>query len=104
MEVKGDVGVVAAVVAVWFYSRGRSLTADTRRAMGVFLGAALLQVVLGITTLLTVVWLPVASLHQTGALVLLSAAIWACHTVWRPTRRRETSEATSVTISATPSL
>ncbi|MDG1479145.1 MAG: COX15/CtaA family protein [Myxococcota bacterium] len=94
----------AAVVAGWVYSRGRSLTADSRRAMGVLLGAALLQVLLGITTLLTVVWLPVASLHQTGALVLLSAAIWACHTVWRPARQRETSEATSVTISATPSL
>lgn len=95
---------LAAVVGVWAWSRGRSLAADSRRAMSALLGTALLQVALGITTLLTVVWLPVASLHQTGALVLLSAAVWACHTVWRPSRGSETSGSASVTISATPSL
>ncbi|MFT5684297.1 MAG: cytochrome c oxidase assembly protein subunit 15 [Myxococcota bacterium] len=97
----------AAVVAAWVFARGRALAADSRRAMNALLAVALTQVVLGITTLLTVVWLPVASLHQTGALVLLSVAVWACHTLWRPVRGigagAGTSGAASVTISATPS-
>lgn len=94
----------ALVVGSWLWSRRRSLAPDSRRAMGVLLGVALLQVALGITTLLTVVWLPVASLHQAGALLLLSASIWAAHTLWRPARASETSGASSVTISAPPSL
>jgi cytochrome c oxidase assembly protein subunit 15 len=38
-----------------------------------------LQFALGITTLLTVVWLPVAAAHQAGALCLLSAALVAVY-------------------------
>ena len=93
----------AVVVGTWLWSRRRPMAADSRRAMAALMGAALLQVALGITTLLTVVWLPVASLHQAGALLLLSASIWAAHTLWRPVRASETSGASSVTISATPS-
>jgi cytochrome c oxidase assembly protein subunit 15 len=92
-----------AVVAVWGFARGRALPADSRRAMSALLLAAVAQVALGITTLLTTVWLPVASLHQAGALLLLSAAVWASHTLWRPGRGIETSGTASVTITATPS-
>ena len=37
------------------------------------------QVCLGITTLLLYVPVPVAALHQSGALATLSVAMWAAH-------------------------
>jgi cytochrome c oxidase assembly protein subunit 15 len=55
-------------------------------AMMIFI---LLQVALGITTLLTVVWLPVASAHQMGAIFLLSSLVWVNHEFWRPNRTVE---------------
>ena len=93
----------ALVVVTWAVGQRRALAADSRRALHALLAAGVLQVALGITTLLTVVWLPAASMHQAGALVLLSAAIWVSHTLWRPARQVETSSAASVTISATHS-
>ena len=39
----------------------------------------LLQVCLGITTLLLYVPVPVAALHQSGALATLSVAMWTAH-------------------------
>ena len=74
----------ALVVAAWWVGRKRTQAAESRRALNAMLAAGILQVALGITTLLTTVWLPAASLHQAGALVLLSASIWASHTLWRP--------------------
>ena len=38
-----------------------------------------LQVCLGITTLLLYVPVPVAALHQSGALATLSVAMWTAH-------------------------
>ncbi|MGH7089838.1 MAG: COX15/CtaA family protein, partial [Stellaceae bacterium] len=46
----------------------------------------LLQVTLGITTLLLVVPLPVAVLHQGGAILLITAALVARHGMRRPAR------------------
>ncbi|MDZ4737768.1 MAG: COX15/CtaA family protein [Rhodospirillaceae bacterium] len=40
---------------------------------------ALLQAALGIATLLSVVALPLAVLHQAGALLLLTALTWALY-------------------------
>ncbi|MBT6119433.1 MAG: heme A synthase, partial [Rhodospirillaceae bacterium] len=48
-----------------------------RLAVHAVLATALTQVGLGIATLLLVVPVSVAALHQAGALVLLSALIWA---------------------------
>lgn len=55
-----------------------------RRAADLLVGVVLAQVSLGIATLLSVVWLPLASAHQLTALLLLTAATWQCHTLWRP--------------------
>lgn len=41
--------------------------------------AVVLQVTLGISTLLTVVWVPLASMHQVGAVLLISALVWVTH-------------------------
>ncbi len=41
--------------------------------------AALLQVTLGISTLLLYVPVPLAAAHQAGALVLFTALLWTLH-------------------------
>jgi len=64
------------VIGFWFYMKKRIVTSSQRLALNTMLVAVLLQVSLGITTLLTVVWVPVASMHQMGAIFLLSALIW----------------------------
>lgn len=71
--------VVLSVLALWLYSRRLNLPPRSRLAMNIFLGAAAAQTTLGIVTLLTYVPKPLASLHQAGALGLLSSAIWATH-------------------------
>ena len=51
----------------------------TRRALHVLLAVALVQVSLGIATLLLVVPVPLAAAHQAGAVLLLTAAIVLRH-------------------------
>lgn len=50
-----------------------------RLAANAMIAALALQVGLGIATLLSFVWLPLASAHQLGALVLLTTATWLMH-------------------------
>jgi len=66
-------------MAVW-YSAWRSPLAGRARLAFHCLGVtALLQVVLGVLTLVLVMPVPLAASHQAGALVLLSAAVWVVH-------------------------
>jgi cytochrome c oxidase assembly protein subunit 15 len=66
-----------SVVAVWLAALRHSLSDFQRAALHMFLGAVLLQVFLGISTLLLVVPVPLAAAHQAGALVLFTASLWA---------------------------
>jgi cytochrome c oxidase assembly protein subunit 15 len=50
-----------------------------RLATHLFLAVLAIQVMLGITTLLLVVPVPLAAAHQGGAVLLLTAALWASH-------------------------
>ena len=68
-----------AIAALWVASFRARLAPGQRWALHALFFFACLQVALGITTLLTVVWLPVAALHQAGALCLLTAALVAVH-------------------------
>lgn len=73
--------VVTAYVVMLAY---RLRTAPRRQRVAAFavLGAAGLQVLLGV---LTVVWrvpLPMAAAHQAGGYLLVSAAVMLCHSVW----------------------
>jgi cytochrome c oxidase assembly protein subunit 15 len=68
---------LAAALALWLAARG--LPRHTRRAFDALALMALLQAGLGVATLLTVVDLPVAVLHQAGALGLVTAALVARH-------------------------
>ena len=62
-----------AVLLVWAWSLRLGLSARLRQAMALLPIAALLQVGLGISTLLLVVPIPLAVLHQAGALGLMTA-------------------------------
>ena len=84
MTVQFDHRILAistAVLSIVFAVRSLRSKLDKRvhRALWGMLIAVLFQVSLGISTLLSVVWLPLASGHQTGAVVFLSSLIWVLH-------------------------
>ncbi len=70
---------VVLTMAAWLWARARraSRTAGERRAWNLIGVTAVIQVTLGIATLLLRVPIPVAALHQLGAVALLTAALWA---------------------------
>jgi heme a synthase len=72
---------VAAVFLLWAAGQRAALPKATRLALHLLLIAVTLQVVLGISTLLLVVPVPLAAAHQAGAVLLLTAAIVLRHTL-----------------------
>jgi cytochrome c oxidase assembly protein subunit 15 len=70
-------GVVVSAILLWRASRRVVLTSQGRTAFAVLPLVALLQVVLGITTLLLRVPVLVAVLHQLGAVLVLTAGLIA---------------------------
>ena len=66
--------VTAAIAALWFAGR-ESTSSDARMTAHLLLGAVALQVVLGISTLLSVVPIGLAAMHQLGAVALLTASL-----------------------------
>jgi cytochrome c oxidase assembly protein subunit 15 len=75
------VATAIVVLLVWRAGWRALLPRPVRAALHGLLGAALLQMALGITTLLLVVPIPLAAAHQAGAVLLLTAAIVFRHTV-----------------------
>jgi len=67
------------VAGAWWYARGFDLSARAKLGFNLLLGMALLQVSLGIATLILVVptWLAVT--HQGGAMLLFSLALFTNH-------------------------
>jgi heme a synthase len=74
----------AAVLLLWAAGLRAALPAPARVALWALLAAAAVQVTLGISTLLLVVPVALAALHQAGAVILLTAAIVLRHTLRRP--------------------
>lgn len=70
---------VLAVASFWLFARHR-VTSTARRALDLLLAVVLVQATLGISTLLLQVPIPLAALHQAGAVTLLTAALFAAHT------------------------
>ncbi len=70
---------VFGAAALWVASLAKPLPTTARRIMGLLALVAVLQVALGIATLLLVVPIWLATLHQAGALALLTVAICALH-------------------------
>jgi cytochrome c oxidase assembly protein subunit 15 len=75
--------VATAVVTMLVWAAGwrAVLPRPARAALRGLVAVALLQVALGITTLLLVVPIPLAAAHQAGAVLLLTAAIVFRHSV-----------------------
>jgi len=77
--------MLLALVPLWWW-RVRAMAAipvRARRAAHLLLAMLLIQVTLGIATLLLVVPLPLAALHQSGAVLLFAAALNAAHALRR---------------------
>ncbi|KAL8763298.1 MAG: hypothetical protein Q9184_000854 [Pyrenodesmia sp. 2 TL-2023] len=80
-----------SVMSLWAYTRfsptlKRMLPAACKKGMQGVVGFVGLQVALGITTLLYLVPLPLASAHQAGSLALLSSVIILGGRTWVPNR------------------
>jgi len=70
---------ILAVGLLWWRGRPGAPGPQSRRALDVTLAVVLLQVALGVATLLTVVDATLGVVHQGGALVLLTAVLYALH-------------------------
>ncbi len=70
-----------AVLVPWFWLSARREALGTRAklAANLLLGMLALQIALGIATLLLVVPVPLAAMHQGGAVLLLGAALFTNH-------------------------
>ena len=72
--------VLAILVPVfWYKSRQIVLPRSSRLACNLLLVILVIQICLGIATLLMVVPIPLAASHQAGAMLLFTAAIWVNH-------------------------
>jgi len=71
--------IFISVIGFWFRTLKQDLPVRTRIVLHCLLAAVILQVTLGISTLLLVVPVPLAAAHQAGALILLTAMLWARH-------------------------
>merc|ERR1712045_240886 len=70
---------LGAISYMFYKSRGLKLPLGAQRAALAVMCMGWMQVGLGITTLLLYVPVPIAALHQSGALVTLSTALWLSH-------------------------
>jgi cytochrome c oxidase assembly protein subunit 15 len=72
-----------AILVPWFWVRVRRAPVPPRAriAADLLLAALGLQIALGITTLLNTVPIPLAAAHQAGALLVLTAAVLALHSL-----------------------
>jgi cytochrome c oxidase assembly protein subunit 15 len=67
---------LVTVFALFWWSRRLVLPRRTKAAIHALFGMVCLQVCLGIATLLSIVWLPLAVLHQAGAAITFCLALW----------------------------
>ncbi len=75
--------LVLGALGLWGAALRSGVSGRARLAVHAVAAVAAGQVALGIATLILVVPVPLAALHQAGALVLLSAALWATHELAR---------------------
>jgi cytochrome c oxidase assembly protein subunit 15 len=76
------------IPTLWWTARKCSLPGELRVGLHLLLAALALQVTLGISTLLLHVPVPLASAHQGGALLLLTASLFVSHRLLQPTSNR----------------
>lgn len=86
------VATLISALVLWATSRSARAHPDQRGAVTAIAGIAVLQLGLGIATLLLVVPIWLGALHQAGALLLLTATVWALHS-FRPALSRVGADA-----------
>ncbi|KAI8063644.1 COX15/CtaA family [Gilbertella persicaria] len=69
--------------ALWLWSRRLPLPKNVRLAVNTMMGAVVVQVSLGISTLVYMVPIELAAAHQAGALSLLTSNFWLIHALRR---------------------
>ncbi len=72
------------VAILWLKSRQAELAPRGRLAVNCLAAVVLIQVVLGISTLLLVIPLPLAAAHQAGAVVVFMTALWTARELMTP--------------------
>jgi cytochrome c oxidase assembly protein subunit 15 len=77
------ISTLASLVAFWVYAKGRPLPRSARVGIHLLLLAGILQVSMGIGTLLLHVPVPLAAAHQAGALTLLTVALFVVHRLYK---------------------
>jgi len=80
------ISTLCAVILLWLAARGRPLPRAARLPLDLMLAMVFIQVVLGISTLLLVVPIPLAAAHQTGAILLFTCALLTVHGLRRADR------------------
>ena len=68
-----------AIILYWLKMRKSNLTRRIRTANNTLMNTAVLQFVLGISTLILYVPISLAAAHQATALILLTVALYLCH-------------------------
>jgi cytochrome c oxidase assembly protein subunit 15 len=74
------------IVTYWAKLRNYDLPARIRRGVNALLHTAVLQVALGIATLLLVVPIPLAAAHQGVAMLLFTVTLYLCHGLRYPAK------------------
>ena len=64
------------IILIWFYARVMNFHSNIKTKTNILLIVVLIQVCLGITTLLSYVAIHAAIVHQLGSLVLFTISIW----------------------------
>lgn len=72
---------LAVITALVYKARKLNLPPAARKASLVLLGMGWMQVTLGISTLLMYVPVPLASMHQAGAILTFTSALWFSHEI-----------------------
>lgn len=70
---------VTLAVALWLWSLSRDLAPGAQMGFAALAILALIQLALGITALLLVVPVTLGALHQAGAILVLTAALWTLY-------------------------
>lgn len=70
---------LSLITYIGIASRKYKLPGNAKKAIAAVLCAGYMQVLLGISTLVYHVPLPLAASHQSGSLIVLSTMIWLCH-------------------------
>ncbi|HEX5764045.1 MAG TPA: COX15/CtaA family protein [Woeseiaceae bacterium] len=73
----------ALIIVYWLYARRADLPTRLGRGVNALLHTAVLQVILGISTLLLVVPLVLAAAHQAVAVLLFTVMLYLCHEMRR---------------------